>query len=114
METTAAIRTPKRFLLNAADSLKAIDGRDRRILVTTMVRNDSVELSVQDNGVGLDPTHAAKLFDAFFTTKVDGMGIGLSVSQSIIERHGGRLLAEANDDGGATFSLSIPMGQPRT
>lgn len=95
------------LLLNAADSLKAVDGRDRRIIVQTTAHDD-VELSVRDNGVGLDPEHAARIFHPFYTTKADGMGIGLSVSQSIIERHGGRLRAASNDDGGATFSFSLP------
>jgi signal transduction histidine kinase len=58
--------------------------------------------------VGLDPQTAERLFEAIYTTKSDGMGIGLSVSRSIIENHGGKLSAAANDDQGATFSFSIP------
>jgi PAS domain S-box-containing protein len=100
------------FLLNAVDSLRAVERDDRRIVIKTVVR-DGVQLSVLDNGVGLAPEHAAKVFDAFFTTKANGMGIGLSVSQSIIERHGGRLWAAPNDSGGATFSFSIPLPEPR-
>jgi signal transduction histidine kinase len=63
---------------------------------------------VQDAGAGFDDRDVDKLFDAFFTTKSDGMGIGLSVSRSIIESHHGRLWATANDGPGATFSFSIP------
>jgi signal transduction histidine kinase len=63
---------------------------------------------VQDAGVGFDPQTADRLFDAFYTTKDDGMGIGLSVSRSIIESHQGRLWATPNDGPGATFSFSIP------
>jgi signal transduction histidine kinase len=63
---------------------------------------------VQDAGVGFDPQTAAKLFQAFYTTKNDGMGIGLSVSRSIIESHHGRLWVTPNDGPGATFSFSIP------
>ena len=100
------------LLLNAVDSLKATDGRDRRIVVKTAVRDD-VEVSVRDNGVGLEPDRAAKVFDAFYTTKPEGMGIGLSVSQSIIERHGGRLRTEPNEDGGATFAFSLPLRESR-
>jgi PAS domain S-box-containing protein len=96
------------LLLNAADALKATDARDRRIVVKTTVR-DEVELSVRDNGVGLDPERAAQVFDAFFTTKADGMGIGLSVSKSIIEQHGGRIWAEQNEGSGATFSFSLQL-----
>jgi signal transduction histidine kinase len=69
---------------------------------------DRVRLSVRDAGVGVDAQSMTKLFDAFYTTKSDGMGIGLSVSRSIIERHQGRLWAEPNDGPGTTFSFSIP------
>ncbi len=96
------------LLLNAADALNA-DGRaDRRIVISTMVEGDSVIVSVRDNGVGLDPDDLTKVFDAFYTTKRDGMGIGLAVSRSIIERHQGKLWAAANEDGGATFSFALP------
>jgi signal transduction histidine kinase len=60
--------------------------------------------------VGVDPQNVDKLFDAFYTTKTDGMGIGLSISRSIIESHQGQLWAEGNDGPGATFSFSIPSG----
>jgi signal transduction histidine kinase len=63
---------------------------------------------VRDSGVGFRPEDAAKLFDAFYTTKNGGMGIGLSLSRSIVERHHGRLWAVLNDGPGATFSFSIP------
>jgi signal transduction histidine kinase len=63
---------------------------------------------VKDAGIGLTPETADKLFEAFYTTKTDGMGIGLSVSRSIIERHQGRLWAEQNAGPGATFSFSVP------
>jgi signal transduction histidine kinase len=66
-------------------------------------------VTVQDAGVGLDRESLAKLFDAFYTTKAGGMGIGLSVSRSIIERHHGRMWAEPNDGPGATFAFSIPL-----
>jgi signal transduction histidine kinase len=65
-------------------------------------------VTVRDAGVGLDVQSMTKLFDAFYTTKADGMGIGLSISRSIVEKHHGRLWAEPNDGPGATFSLSIP------
>jgi signal transduction histidine kinase len=63
---------------------------------------------VKDEGIGFDPQSMDKLFQAFYTTKSDGMGIGLSVSRSIIEQHDGRLWAKLNDGPGATFSFSIP------
>ena len=67
-----------------------------------------MRLIVRDAGVGVDPQSVNRLFDAFHTTKSGGMGIGLFISRSIVERHGGRLWAESNDGPGATFSLSIP------
>ena len=67
-----------------------------------------MRLSVKDVGVGFEPQAADRLFEAFYTTKGQGMGIGLSISHSIIEAHEGRLWATANDGPGATFSFSIP------
>jgi len=97
------------LILNAADAMMAVDDRPRNLLIVT-TREDSnwARLSVCDSGVGIDPQHLDKLFNAFFTTKPHGMGVGLSISRSIIESHKGRLWATANDGPGATFSLSIP------
>jgi signal transduction histidine kinase len=72
--------------------------------------DDRVRLTVKDVGVGFVPQQLDKLFEAFHTTKKEGMGIGLSVSRSIIERHNGSLWAAVNDGPGATFSFSIPCG----
>jgi C4-dicarboxylate-specific signal transduction histidine kinase len=96
------------LILNAADALSAIERTDRRIVLSTIAEGDCVTLSVRDNGVGLDPDALGKVFDAFYTTKHDGMGIGLAVSRSIIERHQGKLWAAANEHGGATFSFALP------
>jgi signal transduction histidine kinase len=68
-----------------------------------------VRLSVRDAGVGFEPEAADKLFGAFYTTKPEGMGMGLSVSRSIIERHRGRLWAARNEGPGATFAFAIPV-----
>src|ERR1700687_876948 len=65
-------------------------------------------ISVSDTGVGLPPQQAARIFDAFFTTKPDGTGMGLPISRSIIESHGGRLWAAANSGRGATFHFTLP------
>jgi PAS domain S-box-containing protein len=98
------------LLRNASDAMVGVDDRPRHLLIRTERHpGDRVRLTVRDAGVGLDPQTMSKLFDAFFTTKADGMGIGLSVSRSIIERHHGRLWAEPNDvSPGATFSFWIP------
>jgi len=86
-----------------------VHDRPRQLLITTDRKDDErVLVSVRDAGVGIDAQTMDKLFDAFYTTKTDGMGIGLSISRSIIERHRGRLWAEPNDGPGATFRLSIP------
>ena len=100
------------LLRNASDAMVGVRERPRELRVRTAREDgDRVRVSVQDVGVGVDPQSMSKLLDAFYTTKSDGMGIGLSVSRSIIERHDGRLWAEPNDGPGATFSFSIPSGQ---
>jgi C4-dicarboxylate-specific signal transduction histidine kinase len=97
------------LIRNALDAMIAVEDRARELLIKTAHHESrEVRLSVMDVGIGFRPEVAGKLFDAFFTTKSDGMGIGLSVSRSIIEAHHGRLWAAANDGPGATFSFSIP------
>jgi PAS domain S-box-containing protein len=98
------------LLRNASDAMVGVDDRPRHVLIRTeRDQGDRVRLTVRDAGVGLDPQTMSKLFDAFYTTKAEGMGIGLSVSRSIIERHHGRLWAEPNQvSPGATFSFWIP------
>jgi signal transduction histidine kinase len=97
------------LILNAADAMRTIEDRPRNLLVATAREDtDWLRLSVCDSGAGVDPQNLEKLFDAFFTTKTHGMGVGLSISRSIIESHNGRLWATVNDGPGATFSFSIP------
>ena len=94
---------------NALDAMSAVEGRPRELLIRTgRDAGDRVLLTVQDTGVGFQRESADRLFDPFYTTKTSGMGIGLSVSRSIIESHHGRLWATLNDGPGATFSFSIP------
>jgi PAS domain S-box-containing protein len=97
------------LLRNASDAMVGIDDRPRQLLVRTERENgDRVRVTVRDAGNGVDRQSMDKLFDAFYTTKGGGMGIGLSVSRSIVERHHGRLWVEPNDGPGATFAFSIP------
>jgi C4-dicarboxylate-specific signal transduction histidine kinase len=97
------------LLRNASDAMSAVDDRPRQLLISTeRDGGDRARLTVQDAGVGLDPQAMDRLFEAFYTTKNDGMGMGLSISRFIIERHHGRLWAAPNDGPGATFSFSIP------
>lgn len=99
------------LVLNAIDAMRAVDGAHSLQVATTLDGPDRVRLIVRDEGTGIAPETLEKLFDAFYTTKSHGMGIGLSISQSIIQGHDGRLWAASNDDGpGATFSFSIPCG----
>jgi PAS domain S-box-containing protein len=98
------------LLRNASDAMVDVHDRPRVLRIRTQREDgDRVRLSVRDAGIGLTPQSLESLFDAFFTTKSSGMGIGLFVSRSIVERHQGRLWAEPNDGPGATFSFSIPF-----
>ena len=97
------------LLRNGSDAMRTVEDRPRQLVIRTERDDgDRVRLTVQDAGIGFDPQAADRLFDAFYTTKGDGMGIGLSVSRSIIERHRGRLWATLNDGPGAAFSFSVP------
>jgi signal transduction histidine kinase len=106
------------LLLNAADAMDGVEDRPRLITVTTARDDGGVRLAVQDAGTGFGPEDADRLFQPFHTTKPEGMGMGLSVSRSIVEWHRGRLRATANQGPGATFAFTIPSepggaGTPR-
>src|SRR5467141_3019153 len=97
------------LLRNASEAMVGVDDRPRQLLIRTESEGtDHVRVTVRDAGVGIGRQGMDKLFDAFYTTKSDGMGIGLSVSRAIVEKHGGRLWVEPNDGPGATFAFSIP------
>lgn len=96
------------LLRNASDAMSIIEDRPRQMVLRTELEGEHVRLSVQDSGVGFTPEVADKMFETFYTTKSDGMGVGLSVSRSIIEANRGRLWAMPNDGPGATFAFSIP------
>jgi signal transduction histidine kinase len=99
------------LLLNASEAMSTVVDRQRQVVISTALdKSGWVRLSVRDTGVGFDPKSMDKLFEAFYTTKSRGMGIGLSVSRSIIDSHGGRLWAALNHGSGSTFSFSIPSG----
>ncbi len=100
------------LLRNAADAMTGVADRPRRIVIKTEQQDQAVRFSVSDSGIGFSPETAGQLFQPFYTTKSDGMGVGLSVSRTIIEAIHGRLWASANDGPGATFSFSIPRVQP--
>ncbi len=96
------------LIRNGSDAMSIVNDRPRDLLIKTECDQGGVCLSVKDSGVGIESEIEENLFEAFFTTKVDGMGVGLSVSRSIIESHQGRLWAIRNEGPGATFLFSIP------
>ena len=97
------------LLRNAWDAMSTVEDHPRELVIRTeQDAGNWVRLSVKDAGVGFPHQAADKLFEAFYTTKTGGMGIGLSISRSIIEAHHGHLWATANDGPGATFSFAIP------
>ena len=98
------------LLLNAFDAMKDSDASDRTVLLDiARIDERMLKVSVIDTGPGLPAGSVERVFDAFFTTKSNGLGMGLSISRSIIEAHGGRLWAENNLRRGATFSFTIPI-----
>jgi PAS domain S-box-containing protein len=99
------------LLLNAADAMSGIEDHPRHLMIRTERTEDNhVRVTMQDAGVGIASQDVEQLFEPFYTTKSGGMGIGLSVSRTIIESHHGRLWAVPNEGPGATFSFSIPSG----
>jgi signal transduction histidine kinase len=97
------------LIVNAIDAMEAVDPASRRLTVSTaLVPSGAVRVSVHDNGVGLGGVDMQRLFALSYTTKATGTGVGLSISRSIIEAHGGRLWAEPGESGGATFCFTVP------
>ena len=96
------------LILNAIEAMSGIDEGSRELLISTEGEASGVIVSVRDLGLGLDPQSVDRLFDAFYTTKSEGMGMGLSISRSIIEAHGGRLWVSANVPRGAIFQFTVP------
>jgi signal transduction histidine kinase len=97
------------LMLNAIDAMKETNGAGELMIKSQHNPDDRLLIAVSDTGAGLPPGQADKIFDAFFTTKTEGTGMGLSISRSIIESHGGRLWATANPGRGATFHFTLPI-----
>jgi signal transduction histidine kinase len=93
---------------NSIDAMKDVDGTRELAIKSRRAENEQLMVSVSDTGVGLPPQQAGQIFDAFFTTKVHGTGMGLSISRSIVESHSGRLCAADNSPRGASFHLFLP------
>lgn len=95
------------LLLNAAFALKRNENRPKQIQIKLKHSNSHITVSIEDNGPGIEEAIRLKLFDAFVTTKEDGLGIGLSISKSIVQNHGGKIIAENRPEGGAVFSITL-------
>jgi C4-dicarboxylate-specific signal transduction histidine kinase len=101
------------LIINAIEAMSGIKERPRELTIASASDGpDTVSLEVRDAGTGLDPAHAPHLFEPFYTTKAEGLGIGLSISRSIVEAHGGRLSAAANAPHGTVFLFSLPVNEP--
>jgi PAS domain S-box-containing protein len=96
------------LMLNGIEAMKDVDGARELTIKSQRAEDDNVLLSVSDTGMGLPPQEADQIFKAFFTTKAQGTGMGLSISRSIVESHGGRLWAADNSPRGASFYISLP------
>jgi two-component system sensor kinase FixL len=98
------------LLMNGIQAMSRVTGRDRELLIRSRERGaDQILVAVKDSGTGIEPEHVGHLFNAFFTTKPDGMGIGLSICRSIVEQHGGRIWATRNLGPGSTFQFTLPV-----
>jgi signal transduction histidine kinase len=98
--------------INGIEAMSSVGERARELVVTTRnIDSDQVQVTVEDSGVGLDPNTMQKIFEPFYTTKPTGMGMGLSISRSILHSHGGRLWATAKDGAGTIFYFTLPKYQ---
>jgi two-component system, LuxR family, sensor kinase FixL len=115
---TELVQALMNLILNAFDSVSEDDESTREVVVTakTGTGDEARQLSVRvhDSGRGLDPRVMPSLFDPFVTTKPNGMGMGLAITRSIIERHGGELRAVPTPTGGATFEFTLPVSRPNS
>ncbi len=96
------------LIVNSIDAMKDVDGTRELAIRSQRTENEQVLVSVIDTGVGLPQQHADQIFNAFFTTKSHGTGLGLRISRSIVESHGGRLWAADNSPRGASFCFTLP------
>jgi C4-dicarboxylate-specific signal transduction histidine kinase len=97
------------LILNAVDAMSAVSGRERILSVRSQPDGPgALQVTVQDSGIGIKPEEAERIFEAFYTTKSEGMGMGLFICRSIIESHGGRLWAESCTPHGSAFNVTLP------
>ena len=96
------------LILNAVEAMGSVESGPRELLISAEQDHAGVRVAVRDSGPGIDPMHLERVFEAFYTTKSSGVGIGLSICRCIIDDHGGRLWAEANEPRGAAFQFILP------
>src|ERR1700719_2798091 len=100
------------LIMNAMEAMRAVSDRVRVLRIRTEEQSSGrIVVLVQDSGVGIDPEHASRMFEPFYTTKVEGIGMGLTISRSIVEAHGGQLWAVANDGPGSPFCFTLPVDE---
>ena len=99
------------LILNAAEAMGSVEAEPRDLLISTEQHHRGVLVAVRDSGPGIDPAHLERVFETFYTTKPGGVGMGLSICRSIIDAHGGRLWAEANEPRGTVFQFTLPVVQ---
>jgi signal transduction histidine kinase len=97
------------LIMNAAEAMNSTDESRRVLAIVSMPADDGISITVEDSGIGLDPKNAEQIFEAFFTTKPTGMGIGLAICRSIIAAHGGRLWASPGHSCGTVFHVVLPL-----
>jgi C4-dicarboxylate-specific signal transduction histidine kinase len=96
------------LVLNAVEAMGSVEAGARDLLISTEQDQTGILVSVRDSGPGVDPTHLERIFEAFYTTKSSGVGMGLSICRSIIDAHGGRLCVDKNEPKGAVFQFNLP------
>jgi C4-dicarboxylate-specific signal transduction histidine kinase len=102
------------LVLNAMDAVSDAPEERRAVVVAVRAGAHGVGISVRDRGHGIAPEHLPRLFESFFTTKHRGMGLGLSITRTLVEAHGGRIRAENNPDGGSVFQVELPPNGPES
>jgi signal transduction histidine kinase len=103
------------LIVNAIEAMAAVGEGGRELLISTgRDASNCVHVTLRDSGPGLDPKNAERLFEAFYTTKPTGMGMGLAICRSIIEAHGGQMWAGANEPRGAVFQFTLPLASDQT
>jgi signal transduction histidine kinase len=102
------------LLLNAVEAMDSVEAAPRELLISTRQDHKGVVVAVHDSGTGIDPEQLDRIFNSFYTTKPGGTGMGLAICRSIIDAHGGRLWAEANEPRGTIFQFTIPGAEKKS